>query len=71
MLQELTGVIPNEIPLAPGEPLPQIRRRVGTAFALSPKILNRDKTTEVLYLMKKYHFIKKMHKDKCVATDIF
>lgn len=44
---ELTGDLPPETPLVPGEPVPQIRKRMGTTFALSPKLVNRDKATEV------------------------
>ena len=46
--QEYTGALPPEIPLVPGEPVPQVRKRVGTEFSLSPKFINRDQATEVM-----------------------
>ena len=46
-LQELTGKLPKEIPLAPGEPMPQVRKRVRTGFTLSPQIINHAANVSV------------------------
>ncbi|CAH1784307.1 unnamed protein product, partial [Owenia fusiformis] len=42
---EITGKLPKETPLNPEDPVPVIRRRIGTAFTLSPKYINSDKNT--------------------------
>ncbi|XP_045129674.1 FERM domain-containing protein 4A-like isoform X2 [Portunus trituberculatus] len=46
---ELTGELPPEYPVTPGQPPPTVRKRVGTSFALSEnlisKIINKQEET--------------------------
>ena len=39
VLQELTGDLPWETPLAPREPLPTVPRRMGTGFSLRREVI--------------------------------
>lgn len=44
---ELTGNLPPEIPLFPGETPPKFRRRVGTSFTYPENLINKLKYKEV------------------------
>ncbi|ELT98509.1 hypothetical protein CAPTEDRAFT_178663 [Capitella teleta] len=63
-LQEasLTGSLPQETPLNPDEPLPQIRKRVGTSFSLSPEILKTSQEDAVTALELDYDIQDKIVK---------
>ncbi|XP_066906358.1 uncharacterized protein sstn [Halyomorpha halys] len=43
---ELTGILPAETPLEPGESPPQFRRRIGTSFTYPENLINKLKSKE-------------------------
>ncbi|XP_018410939.1 PREDICTED: FERM domain-containing protein 4B [Nanorana parkeri] len=51
---ELTGKLPSEYPLKPGEPAPNVRRRMGTTFKLDDHILLSEEDSDLSNLEHKF-----------------
>ncbi|XP_075690142.1 FERM domain-containing protein 4B-like isoform X2 [Rhinoderma darwinii] len=51
---ELTGKMPNEYPLNPGEKAPNVRRRMGTTFKLDDNILHSEEESDLQNLEHKF-----------------
>ncbi|XP_051508436.1 innate immunity activator protein isoform X2 [Myxocyprinus asiaticus] len=49
---ELTGKLPSDYPLLPGEKPPQIRRRIGTAFKLDEGFISQDGEESELHALE-------------------
>lgn len=54
---ELTGELPPEYPIVPGQPPPTVRKRVGTSFALDETIINKIINKQVKYFIVAYSHI--------------
>lgn len=59
---ELTGELPPEYPIVPGQPPPTVRKRVGTSFTINENLINKIINKQVEYqhqsLGAKFYFQK-------------
>ncbi|CAH2312927.1 FERM domain-containing 4B isoform X2 [Pelobates cultripes] len=66
----ITGKLPDEYPLNPGEKPPLVRRRMGTAFKLDDDILLNDEDSELQNLERKFLLQQKVvEATKKLATE--